>query len=69
MARGGYTTRKAAFKQIDSAIGNVDTALYHLLNVKNDYTDGHPEIAGAADQIMQHLLKIQEVMKNFRYSF
>ena len=69
MGHSSYTTRKAAFKQIDSAIKNLDTAMYHLLNVKRDYTEGHPEIAEASETLMQYILRIQQLTEAFRKSF
>ena len=69
MAHGGYTTRKAAFKQIDSAIGNLETYLYHMLQVKNDYSNDHPEIAEAANDLMLYVLKVQQITEAFRKSF
>ena len=69
MAQGGYTTRKAAFKQIDSAIGNLETSMYHLNIVKNEYTTDHPEIAGAAHEIMKGILYWQQVLEKFRHAF
>jgi len=69
MGKSGYTTRKAAFKQIDSAIGNLDTAIYHLLNVKTAYEVDHPEITRYIDGLMQYLLIGQQYAQNIRKSF
>lgn len=69
MGKSGYTTRKAAFKQLDAAIGNYETALYHLLIVKNEYANEHPEIANAANEIMLLTVKVQDLAQAFRKSF
>jgi len=69
VAESGYTTRKAAFKQIDAALGNLDTAMAHLLTVKETYEAEHPNIADAAEQIMQGILYWQTILTNFRHAF
>ena len=69
MGTSGYTTRKAAFKQLDAAIGNLDTAMDHLLQLKEVYQNNHPEIAEAAESIMIGVLYWQQVLSNFRHSF
>lgn len=69
MASGGYTTRKAAFKQLDSAIGNLETAMYHLLNIKNVYEPEHPEIAHTCQVAMELTQSIQNLLVKFRTTF
>lgn len=64
-----YTTRKAAFKQIDSAIGNLETALYHLNLVKNEYQSPHPEIAESIEAVMLLILQCLEFAKRIRKGF
>jgi len=64
-----YSTRKGAFKQIDSTIGNLETALYHLNNVKVVYEPEHPEIAKVVESIMVITLKAQELTKQLRKGF
>jgi len=64
-----YTTRRAAQKQLRSAIGNLDTCLYHLNNVRAVYKDAHPDIANGCEAIMQLVLKAQELIKAFLRSF
>ena len=69
MSSGGYTTRKAAFKQLDSASGNLDTCMQHLLNVTVIYEKDHPEIAAQCQGIAKATLTLQEVLTAFRRSF
>lgn len=69
MARSTYTTRAAAQRQIDHAIGNLDKAMAHLLHVKNVYAGAHPDIATACEELMQALMALQNIMQKFRYSF
>ncbi len=69
MAKGGYTTRKATFKQIDSAIGNLETAMYHLNNVKNTYEGHSSHVADLAEGIMRHILIGQQHLQTLRKSF
>jgi len=64
-----YTRRKAAFKQIDSAIGNLDTALYHLDLVRSEYADLHPEIAEPIERVMVLILQCLEFAKQIRKGF
>ncbi len=69
MAANGYTTRKAAFKQLDSANGNLDTFMYHLLNVKMVYEKEHPDIANHCQALATSGLLLQQALTNFRQSF
>jgi len=64
-----YTTRKAAHKQINAAYGNLETALAHLLKVKEDYQVDHPEISEAVEAVMVNLLQCQELIARLKRSF
>jgi len=66
---GGYSTRKAAFKQLDSCINNLDWAMEHLHNVQVDYNEQHPDISDVCEQFKVAILNIQLAIIQFRKSF
>lgn len=69
MARAAYTIRRKAQRQIDSAVGNIDTAMSHLMVVRNGYQADHPDIADSVNTVMLCLLKVQELTESLRKSF
>jgi len=58
-----YTTRKAMYKQVVMASGNLDDALQHLLRFKDTYQESHPDIAEAVEAVMVVVLQTQELIK------
>ena len=69
MARSGYTTRAAAFKQIESASGNLETYMMHLLNIKMIYEEVHPKIAAHAERLMVAATHLQEATNDYKRMF
>ena len=55
-----YTTRKAMYKQVKMAEGNLDDALEHLLQFKTTYEQPHPEIAEVVEAVMVNVVIIQK---------
>lgn len=58
-----YSTRKAMYKQVMMASGNLDDALQHLLRFKDTYQEPHPEIAEAVEAVMVVVLQTQTLIK------
>lgn len=69
MGSSNYSTRKAAFKQIDSAINNLEWYMAHLLTVRNEYKSAHPDISETCNNLMLAGLKLQELTQKLRKSF
>ncbi len=61
-----YTTRKATLKQIAMTVGNLDTAMSHLLGVKAKYEVDHADIAFCFELAAKEILRVQGVVHELK---
>ncbi len=64
-----YTQRKAMLKQIASAVGNLDTAMTHLLSCKSKLEVDHADIAFCFELAAKEILRVQGVVHELKSVF
>ena len=59
----GLTTRQAAKRKLDQAIGNLDWASAHLQDVGETYAEAHPEISQPLADVILLIEQVQELIR------
>ncbi len=61
-------TREWAQRKFDSAEGNLNWCMQHLLEVKEEYQEQHPEVAAPCEVFATMLLEVQQAIVKLRMS-
>lgn len=63
------STREWSFRKLDEAAGNLDTALFHIEEVRQKYAEPHPEVAQPMEEVQKLLIFGLELISKIRSSY